>query len=259
MKNLIFNFLKKKYFFLIIKKIFKRLEVNTSVEAKKWAQLNSKKSTEDFCKSIDQELFDIVKCEIDLIKKEAHERILELNFNFGGPGVAGPGNYVLLYFLIIKFKLFNIVETGVAAGWSSLFILRALKKNGKGRLYSSDFPYFRLKNPEKYIGYLADNESNKYNWFLDIRGDEVALPEIKKHLGDEIINLFHYDSDKSYSGRVNALKTLNEKINSKTIIVIDDIQNNLHFKNYVEDNKLHFDVIEWDGKYLGIIGLKNFL
>ena len=30
MKNLLFNFVKKKYFFLIIKKIFKRFEKDTS-------------------------------------------------------------------------------------------------------------------------------------------------------------------------------------------------------------------------------------
>ena len=257
-KNLLFNFIKKKYFFLIIKKVFKRFEKDTSVEAKKWAQLNSKESTEQLCRFVDSELFDVIEFETNLIKKEAYEKISNLNFNFGGPGVAGPGNYIFLYFLIRKFKLLNIVETGVAAGWTSLFILRALKKNGNGRLYSSDFPYFRLENPEKYIGYLAENESNKYNWLLDVRGDDVALPEIKKHLGDESIDLFHYDSDKSYSGRMNALKTLSSKMNSKTIIIFDDIQNNLHFKDLVEENKEDFHIIGYDGKFTGIIGL-NYL
>ena len=55
---------------------------------------------------------------------------------------------------------------------------------------------------------MAENESNKDNWFLDIRGDDVALPEIVKKLDNNTIDLFHYDSDKSYSGRVNALKIL---------------------------------------------------
>ena len=108
---------------------------------------------------------------------------------------------ILLYFLIRKFNLINIVETGVAAGWSSLAILKAFKKNGKGKLYSSDFPYFRLENPEKYIGYLAKDESNKDNWFLDIRGDDIALPEIVKKLDNNTIDLFHYDSDKSYDAK----------------------------------------------------------
>ena len=252
--NILFNCIKNKYFFTIIKKIFKRFEVNTSVEAKKWAKLNSKQTTEKFCQSIDSSLYDKVKFETSFIEKEAKEKLSRLNISLGG-----GGNYKLLYFLIRKFKLLNIVETGVSAGWTSLAILKALKKNNNGNLYSSDFPYFRLKNPEKYIGFLAQGEINKNNWFLDIRGDDIALPEIIKKMNDKNIDLFHYDSDKSYSGRVNALKVLNPKINSKTIIIFDDIQDNLHFKNFVEENKKDFYVFELDGKFIGITGLKNFL
>ena len=257
--NLFLNMLKKKYFFSSIKKIYKRFEKDTSIEAKKWAKLNSKKTTEEFCRSIDSLLFDEVKFDVNLIEKEAIEKIASLNFSFGGPGVAGPGNYMFLYFLIRKFKLCNIVETGVAAGWTSLSILRALKKNGKGNLYSSDFPYLRLADPEKYIGFLADNESNKYNWVLDVRGDDLALHEIKNHLGDESIDLFHYDSDKSYSGRVNALKSLNSKLSSKTIILFDDIHNNLHFKDFVQKNNKDFLVLEFNGKFTGVCGMNHLI
>ena len=254
MKNLFLNFIKKKYFFSILKKIIKRFEKDTSIEAKKWAYLNINQTTENFCKSIDMLLYDEVKSDVGFIEKEAREKLSKLNVSFGG-----RGNFVLLYFLIRKFKLTNIVETGVAAGWSSLAILRALKKNGHGNLYSSDFPYFRLENPEKYIGYLAENESNKDDWFLDIRGDDKALPEITKMMGNKTIDLFHYDSDKSYSGRVNALKILKSKLSSKTIIIFDDIQNNLHFKDFVEENKKEFHVFEFDGKFTGITGLNYFI
>ena len=253
-KNILFNSIKNKYFFIIIKKIFKRFEVDTSVEAKKWAKLNSKLTTEEFCQSIDSLLYDEVKFDTSFIEKEAKEKLSRLNISLGG-----GGNYILLYFLIRKFKLLNVVETGVAAGWTSLAILKALKKNNNGNLYSSDFPYFRLENPEKYIGFLAQGEINKNNWFLDIRGDDIALPEIIKQMTDKNIDLFHYDSDKSYSGRVNALKILNSKINSKTIIIFDDIQDNLHFKDFVEENKKDFYIFEFDGKFIGITGLKNFL
>ena len=254
LKYLFLNFINKRYFFQIIKKIFRRLEKNTSIEAKSWAKLNTKTSTEELCKSIDSQFYDEIKFEINHIKKTIDERILNLNFNTFG----GAGNYILLYFLIRKFKLVNIVETGVAAGWSSLFILRALKKNGKGYLYSSDFPYFRQQNPEKNIGLLAKNESNKDDWFLDIRGDDVALPKIVQLLKNNTIDLIHYDSDKSYSGRDKALKVLNPKINSKTIIIFDDIQDNLHFKNYIEKNDKKFISIRFNAKFLGIIGLDQF-
>ena len=254
MKNLLFNFIKKKYFFSIIKKIIKRFEKDTSVEAKEWAKLHSKQTTEEFCQSIDSLLYEEVKFDTSFIEKEAKEKLSSLKISFGG-----RGNYILLYFLIRKFKLLNIVETGVAAGWSSLAILRALKKNGNGYLYSSDFPYFRLENPEKYIGFLALGESNKDHWFLDIRGDDIALPEIVKKMTNKNIDLFHYDSDKSYSGRANALKVLSSKMTSKAIIIFDDIQNNLHFKDFVEENKKDFYVFEFDGKYTGITGLNYFI
>ena len=53
---------------------------------------------------------------------------------------------------------------------------------------------------------LAKNELNKTDWFLDIRGDDhLAIPEILKRIGDNNIDLFHYDSDKSYSGRKKGL------------------------------------------------------
>jgi predicted O-methyltransferase YrrM len=252
MKNILINFFKENYFLVIVKKIFKKFEKNTSVEAKKWAVENNKRSIEEFFCSVDAPLYDEIKIEIKSIQEYAQNKISKLTVPLGG-----GGNYILLYFLIRKFKLLNIVETGVAAGWTSLAILRALKKNGKGFLYSSDFPYFRLKNPEKYIGYLAKDESNKDNWFLDIRGDDIALPEIVKKLDNNTIDLFHYDSDKSYSGRVNALRILSSKINSKTIIIFDDIQNNLHFKEFVEKSSNDFSVYEFKGKFIGITGLNN--
>ena len=252
MKNIVTNIFKKNYFLVIVKKIFKRFEKNTSSEAKKWAVANNKQSIEKFFYSLDADLYNEIKIEKKFIQEFAQNKLSKLNVPLGG-----GGNYILLYFLIRKFKLVNIVETGVAAGWTSLAILRALKKNGKGFLYSSDFPYFRLENPEKYVGYLAKDISNNDNWFLDIRGDDVALPEIVKQLKNKTIDLLHYDSDKSYSGRVNALKTLDSKIDSKTIIIFDDIQNNLHFKDFVEKNRKDFSVYEFEGKYIGIIGLDS--
>ena len=80
-------------------------------------------------------------------------------------------------------------QTGVAAGWSSYAILESLKKNGQGQLYSSDFPYYRLEKPEQYIGILAKNEANISNWYLDIEGDDKALPEILKRIGENNIDL----------------------------------------------------------------------
>ena len=253
MKNIILNILKGNFFLVIIKKIIKRFEKNTSDEAKKWAKDNTSLSTDEFCKLIDPVLYNEILLDVNLIEKEANHKLSELSVSLGG-----GGNFILLYFLTRKFRPKVVVETGVAAGWSSLAILRALAKNGKGKLYSSDFPYFRLENPEQYVGYLAKNELNKIDWFLDIRGDDIAVPEIFKRIGDNNIDLFHYDSDKSYSGRDKVFKNLFSKFNSKTIMIFDDIQDNLHFKDLMEHLNEDYCIIEFKGKYLGIIGV-NFL
>jgi len=252
--NIFVNLFKQKNFFEALKKLIKKFEKNTSSEAKNWAKLNTKYSTEEFCRSIDNALFDKILADIKLIENEAKEKLLKLNVNIGG-----SGNYVLLYFLVIKFRPNYIVETGVAAGWSSLAILRGLKKNNTGYLFSSDLPYYRIKNPNQYIGYLAKNEENKKNWYLDIRGDDLALPEISKRIANEKINLFHYDSDKSYYARNKALNILSSNIDSETIIIFDDIQDNVHFKNLVKKTKQKYCILEFQNKFVGILGDKIFI
>lgn len=254
MLNIITNIFKKNYFLVILKKILKRFEKNTSLEAEKWIKSNIIKTTEEFCRSIDNLLFQKVESEINFIENYAKNKLSKLSVKLGG-----GGNYKLLYFLIRKIKPYIVVETGVAAGWTSLAILRALNKNGRGHLYSSDFPYFRLKNPEEYIGYLARDEVNKDKWSLDTRGDDIALPEIVKKLNEKSIDLFHYDSDKSYSGKNSAMKILNKKLQHKSLIIFDDIQNNLHFRDFVKKNKKTFQILEFEGKYLGIVNYEFLL
>ena len=54
------------------------------------------------------------------------------------------------------------------------------------------------------------------------------------------------------------LLKLNSKISVNTIVIFDDIQDNLHFKDFVESNKKNFNVFEYQGKYIGVTGLDNF-
>lgn len=249
MINIIRNVLKKGFFLLMVKKLLKRLEKNNSILATKWAESKVKLTTTEFCQNIDKKQYVETVSEVARIKEDAKTKLSYLKFSLGG-----GGNYFLLYFLVRKFCPKITIETGVAAGWSSLSILRALHKNKVGKLYSSDFPYFRIKNPEKLIGILVQKEPNLKDWILDIRGDDIALLDFAKKLDDSSVDLFHYDSDKSYSGRENALRVLNANINSKTVIIFDDIQNNLHFRDFVKKSKSFFYVLEFESKFIGIVG-----
>ena len=250
MRNLIVNALKARNLIIMIKKLLRRLERNTATSSLQWAKRNANITTEQLCLMIDANFFQNIKSDIIKIEAKANSKLEQVGLKLGG-----GGNYVLLYFLVTKFRPRIVVETGVAAGWTSLAVLEALEKNGDGNLYSSDFPYFRLENPEKYVGSVVESSALKMRWNLDIRGDEFALPNIISLLGDKKINLFHYDSDKSYQGRKFALRTIKSNLANDCIIIFDDIHDNLHFKELVEDNSLSYKVVEFQGKYIGIIGV----
>jgi predicted O-methyltransferase YrrM len=224
------------------------MEKDTSDKALAWAKREVSVTTEEYCKRLDTKLWQGVQKDCVSIRKDAEKILSTIPFSLGG-----GGNFPLIYFLVRKFKPRVVVETGVAAGWSSLAILRAFHKNKSGRLFSSDFPYFRLDNPEQFIGIITRNEPNKNSWDLDISGDEKALPQIVTKLGASSIDLVHYDSDKSYSGRSFAMQVLRNKLSKDAIIVVDDIQDNLHFKDYVHELDLKYSVLEFEGKYVGII------
>lgn len=250
MRNLYVNALKRNNLSIMLKKVLRRFERKTADEALQWAKTMANISTEQLCRMVDADLFEAIEDDIVSIEAKANNKLKDAGVDLGG-----GGNYVLLYFLIRKFKPSIVLETGVASGWTSLAILEALEINGKGHLYSSDFPYFRLENPEKYIGIVVESSTLKERWSLDIRGDEFALPNIISLLGDKKINLFHYDSDKSYQGRSFAIKTIKCNLANDCIIIFDDIQDNLHFKDLVEEYSFNYKVVEFQSKYVGIIGI----
>ena len=181
------------------------------------------------------------------------ERILsELDVHFGG-----GGHYELLYFITRHFKPRIVVETGVAAGFSTQAFLKAMQINRQGRLFSSDFPYasqFRLENPAQYVGILVQPELRE-RWELYLEGDRRNLPHIVAKVPE--INIFHYDSDKRYSGREFAISVVSRALVNDGIIVMDDIQDDSFFHNYVGRVSSPWKVFRYGAKYVGVIGVHD--
>jgi len=178
------------------------------------------------------------------IARDAQAKLDRLGVDLGG-----PGHYPLLYFLTRHLRPQTVVETGVSAGWSSQAILTALAKNGDGRLFSSDFPYFRLKDPERYVGCVVDDHL-KDRWRLLIDGDKNNLPLIARQT--ESIDLFHYDSDKTFSGREFAWRCVKERLSPRAVVLFDDIQDNFHFRDLVASCGWPYRVFAFSGKYAGM-------
>lgn len=169
-----------------------------------------------------------------------------------GVDMGGGGHYPLAYFLTRILKPEVVVETGVAAGWTSAAILNALRVNRRGHLWSSDFPYFRQNHPENWIGCLVD-DSLKENWTLLVAGDARNLPAIRDQLASPI-DLFFYDSDKSYAGRRRALDLIVGSLASDSIVLIDDVQDNNHFFDFTSSVGWAYAIFDFRGYFAGMTG-----
>lgn len=226
-------------------KVMKRLRGESdrgSDENDRWLADNSI-SAEEVARSLDAELWEEAERfgrEFDLHAETILDQI---------PHTLGGGShYRFLYWLTRYMKPRVVLETGVAAGWSSRAFLAALRKNNRGRLYSSDLPYFRIPQPERFVGILVEPEL-RGRWELEVEGDQVNLPRLLGQVDQ--VDLFHYDSDKMLSGREFAMKLVAQKLATRAIVLMDDINNDSWFRKHVNSRKLPFLVL--DGRF-GIIG-----
>jgi predicted O-methyltransferase YrrM len=179
------------------------------------------------------------------IIQDAINQSIKSNFKMGG-----AGHIHLLYDCVKILKPEIVVETGVAYGWSSLSILKALDDNNFGKLFSIDMPYPRKKN-EKDVGIVVP-ENLRQNWSLIRKPDKPGLTETLKKIGKKI-DICHYDSDKSWWGRHYAYPVLWNSLKSRGLFISDDIQDNLYFSEFVKDKPLKFAILEFKGKFIGLI------
>lgn len=234
----------------------KELGKSEATEAREWAESNSEDAA-SFMSKIDSNLL----IETHLFAKKIISESLPTVQQLAGKGIdlGGGGSIDLIYFLCRFLKPNYVLETGVAAGWSSYAVLEALSENEKGFLDSSDLPYFRIENPEQYIGILVPERLRKLkNWHLKTKGDTENL--IGFLTGNKKYSIVHYDSDKRKKSRLDFLKRIEPWLDNEAVLIMDDIQDNLAFKEYVSSKTLPFKVFEYEGKYIGIIfqnGLLN--
>ena len=164
--------------------------------------------------------------------------------------MGGSGHIHLIYDCVRLLKAEKVIETGVAYGWSSLAILKALSITNKGKLYSVDMPYPTKKN-EKDVGIVVPHYLKK-NWVLIRKPDRPGIIDALNRAGSQI-DLCHYDSDKSWWGRHYAYFILWKSLRSKGIFISDDIQDNLYFSEFVKSKFLKFAIVEFEGKFIGCI------
>jgi predicted O-methyltransferase YrrM len=163
--------------------------------------------------------------------------------------MGGPAHLELLRHLVRSKKPSRVVETGVAAGWSSLAILSAMEDVGAGHLTSVDMPYPKRQN-EALVGCVVPQKL-KARWTLVRLPDRDAIPGILK---DGPIALAHYDSDKSHQGRTFAYEQFWNALEPEGLLFSDDVEDNLAFSDFARRVGRTPWVIEKDpGNFAGIL------
>lgn len=139
-----------------------------------------------------------------------------------------------LYVLIRLLKPNRILETGVASGASSAYILRALHDNGKGKLFSIDLPPDDL--PEgKTVGWIV-SEHLRERWSLRI-GD---ARDLLKPILDEIeeIDCFIHDSLHTYEHMMWEFRTAWEYIRPGGLFLSHDVGANDAFFDFMSEHEI---------------------
>ena len=155
-----------------------------------------------------------------------------------------------LYFICRILKPKIIVETGVAYGLSSLYILKALQNNNSGKLYSID-SVFRPWHSENMIGSIIP-ENLKTNWNLILGSSNKVLPDLFDKLSQ--VDIFIHDSLHTYKNMMFEFECALNNIKNG-MIISDDILDNDAFHDFSIKNNITNNLIQVDNKIgLGIIG-----
>ncbi len=172
-------------------------------------------------------------------------KLNENPYKFGG-----GADQELLFNISKNKKIENILETGVANGWSTLSILLAIRKDKNKTLTSIDLPY-PYKNSKKYIGSAIPKILKKKQWKLILGIDyEILIRFQKKKLKFDLI---HYDSDKNYHSKTKSFNVIWNLLNDKGFLISDDVSDNSAFVDFAEYINVKYYIYKFETKHIGII------
>src|SRR5690349_10042458 len=126
-----------------------------------------------------------------------------------------------------------VVETGVAYGVTSAFILKALEVNRHGELHSVDLPPLRRRS-EEVIG-AAIPEGLRARWRLHRGTGQRVLPTILPRLSD--VGVFVQDSLHTLQNILAELKHVTARLSRPSAVLVDDIQDNAAFARWVDQTQ----------------------
>jgi predicted O-methyltransferase YrrM len=123
----------------------------------------------------------------------------------------------------------TVIETGVARGFTSRFILEALERNGSGHLWSVDLPPMRAPKLHPHIGAAVRPELH-HRWSYVKGTSRQHLPNLLAQLKQ--VDLFVHDSRHTERNVLFELTQAWSALRVGGAVVADDIHENWGFDSF---------------------------
>ena len=140
----------------------------------------------------------------------------------------------LCYLAVRLRKPDHVVETGVARGVTSAYILGAMNENKQGQLSSIDLPPL-AKDANSLVG-CAVPERWRGRWQLHYGTSRQTLPRLLSTYAGRI-GLFVHDSLHTQRNMMWEMKMAHAHMDARGIIIADDIECNQAFHQFVSDEQ----------------------
>ena len=206
---------------------------------------------------LDDNRLALILSEYKSLSTELNKRYIEHGLNsYRNLGV-GDSTSLLIYGITRLLRPNVVLETGVAMGHSTFFILNALTANSNGSLWSTEI----YQNAGGLI-----HESEKARWHLEVlqpHHSEQSFESVVSRIDTGIDFFIHDSGNHSYPLQMFEYKTVYPKMSSDSILASDDVQSSYAFIDFARTNKekplflLEIDESKRLGKIFGLLKISQ--
>jgi predicted O-methyltransferase YrrM len=156
------------------------------------------------------------------------------------------------YLVCRQLKPAVVLETGVAYGVSSAFVLKALQENGQGVLHSIDVVASTTPDAGRFIGTLVPEELRS-RWHLHFGASRRVMPGLLNAV--QRVDLFIHDSLHTYWNMRREFATVWPYLSEGGIVMSDDVHRNQAFGELKEKKARYWQVVRETNKDYASFGI----
>jgi predicted O-methyltransferase YrrM len=184
-----------------------------------------------------------VQSEVALAQIERHVRSRSEKLKMIAPfGLFHNGDLALARFCYLACRALRpaiVLETGVAYGVTTSFVLQALQQQPAGELLSIDLPPLGPA-ADSFVGFLVPPELRN-RWRLHRGRSRRLLPAILQQAGG--LDLFIHDSLHTHRNMTWEFRHAWARLRSGGLLISDDVNQNSAFHDFVERMKPSFSMV----------------